>query len=492
MIGPSRTRLIVSTLLVFFLQASRGFADAGPTGQPAREVKNDGAFSFDSAFRYRLEYVDWYHAKDKPSNDPYLFEHTKLNLGAKFHQDFFTAYAQGQYFQLLDLPDSGTGTGANYNLNNEGKRNPGGVILRQAYLAIDRQIGTPLLRAAGGRMLYANGMEIQNSSPEIEAIKKNRIANRVLGSFDFTAGRSFDGGLVSLSEKSFGGVAGGFFHPTQGGFSADGGVEITHIDIGTASATYGQPILGTASEAQLFYYYYDDNRDNTTKVDNRPLELRQSELSAIEIHNVGAHWIESYKLDEVAVDTLFWGILQSGRWGSDNVLAGAFAAESGLSFPKIACTPALRFGYWYGSGDSNPGDKTHSTFFQMFPTGRQYALSPFYNMMNNQDTFAELEAIPADDWSTHFGLHFLQLSSVHDLFYSGSGANLSEGQFGYSGLPVYAKTIGLLLDSGVSYRLNSYLGASLYYGHLFPGGSFEDQLGSAEVDYGFLEINAKY
>jgi hypothetical protein len=43
-----------------------------------------------------------------------------------------------------------------------------------------------------------------------------------------------------------------------------------------------------------------------------------------------------------------------------------------------------------GSGDGNPNDNTHGTFFQVLPTPRPYARFPFFNMMNNEDTFGML------------------------------------------------------------------------------------------------------
>jgi len=60
----------------------------------------------------------------------------------------------------------------------------------------------------------------------------------------------------------------------------------------------------------------------------------------------------------LAVETRFVG------WG-----AGMVDLEGGYQ-PKIlpALKPWLRGGYYYGSGDGNPNDNRHGTFFQILPT----------------------------------------------------------------------------------------------------------------------------
>jgi alginate export protein len=82
--------------------------------------------------------------------------------------------------------------------------------------------------------------------------------------------------------------------------------------------------------------------------------------------------------------------VQTGSWGNLKQHAGAAVGEAGWQPPVKVLKPWLSAGYSYGSGDDNPNDTRHGTFFQVLPTPRQYARFPFYNMMNNEDWYGAL------------------------------------------------------------------------------------------------------
>ena len=75
-------------------------------------------------------------------------------------------------------------------------------------------------------------------------------------------------------------------------------------------------------------------------------------------------------------DFLVWGVFQGGSWGALTQRAGAFVGEFGWQPPVKHLKPWLSAGYSYGSGDGNPNDSTHGTFFQVLTTPRQYARFP--------------------------------------------------------------------------------------------------------------------
>ena len=72
--------------------------------------------------------------------------------------------------------------------------------------------------------------------------------------------------------------------------------------------------------------------------------------------------------------------------------------------------PWFRVGFYDGSGDDNPTDKTHGTFFQVLPTPRPYARFPFFDMINNRDIFASLVLRPHAKWTISNEYHFLSLA----------------------------------------------------------------------------------
>ena len=67
-------------------------------------------------------------------------------------------------------------------------------------------------------------------------------------------------------------------------------------------------------------------------------------------------------------------------------------------------------GELYGSGDGNPKDSRHGTFFQVLTTPRQYARFPFYNMMNNEDAYATLNLRPVSKLGLRSEVHAMRLA----------------------------------------------------------------------------------
>src|SRR5262249_52981923 len=147
------------------------------------------------------------------------------------------------------------------------------------------------------------------------------------------------------------------------------------------------------------------------------------------------------------LDMLGWAAVQRGAWGSLTQRAHAYALEVGwqpATFGSLA--PWLRSGYNEGSGDDNPTDQSHGTFFQLLPTPRVYARLPFFNLMNTRDTFGEAIVRPLKNLTIRTDVHALQLARSSDLWYSGGGA-FQPGSFGYTGRPSNGHTgLGTLYD----------------------------------------------
>ncbi|MGA2434126.1 MAG: alginate export family protein, partial [Bryobacteraceae bacterium] len=149
----------------------------------------------------------------------------------------------------------------------------------------------------------------------------------------------------------------------------------------------------------------------------------------------------------------------------------------------------LRGGYDYGSGDKNPNDNTHETFFQILPTGRTYARFPFFNMMNMKDAFGELVLRPSKAVTLRTDAHWLALANRNDLWYTGSGA-FQPWTFGFTGRPSGGQSgLATLYDTSADYNVNAHVSAGLYYGYavgksvaaaLYPNGK--------NASLGFLEM----
>ena len=183
--------------------------------------------------------------------------------------------------------------------------------------------------------------------------------------------------------------------------------------------------------------------------------------------------------------------MQVGEWGEQDHAAASVAVEGGYRFTDVHGKPWIRAGYNFGTGDDNPDDDEHTTFFQMLPTARLYAQTPFYNMQNTHDLMAQALWSPAEAVSLRSDVHVLWLADDEDLLYSGAGANEERSRFGYAGLASQGEQyLGTLLDIEATWKMTSRLSLVLYYGHLFGGEVLEaSYLEDSDIDYGFVELN---
>ena len=117
------------------------------------------------------------------------------------------------------------------------------------------------------------------------------------------------------------------------------------------------------------------------------------------------------------MDWLLWGAVQTGDWFDQDHLAGSFAAEVGIQVPDLPGKPWFRVGYNYGSGDDDPNDGDHDTFYQLLPAARRYSLSVNYNLMNSHDFFAQL-IIPGlyEGLLQRLDVHHIRLAEADDLY----------------------------------------------------------------------------
>lgn len=444
--------------------------------------------TFDASLRVRYEHADWFGPAQSDLN--YGFWHSKLLFGAGYTAESVRIYMQGEYFQLYNLPEGASGPGATYFAANDMDENPGNVALRQAFLEVKNSD----VEAIAGRFLYSNGSEAMPKQPALAAIRAKRVSQRLIGPFDFTAGRSFDGGRLTIP-ASAGSFTGLYVMPTQGGFESD--LNLTIYDIRVGGLSWTAPWSADAQahdDMQIFAYYYGDDRD-VTKVDNRPLAARTEDGENIEVTTVGAHWIRKWTSTDIQIDSLLWGGMQWGDWGEEDHQAYSFTAEVGARLETSSWKPGARLGYTYGSGDDDTTDGKHQTFFQMLPTARAYAATPFYNMQNMADLFMQVSAQPLQSMAIKSELHRLWLAESEDLLYSGGGANERRDRFGYAGLPSGGShDVGTLLDIEATWTFTPNVSASVYYGHLFGGSATKAAANSPsnDIDYVFAEMLFKY
>jgi len=420
-------------------------------------------------WRGRVEAWDWFEAS--AGNNSYVFGHSQLRLGIGQETERFDWTAELEQPTILGLPTTAVvaspqgqlGLGGSYYAANGNHENNAYVFVKQGFFvakADDKKVRLKL-----GRFEYFDGTEVKPSDPLLATLIQTRIAHRLISNFGFSAVmRSFDGAQLAWDQgpNNFTLLAA---RPTRGVFQVDG---MGELDIDTYYGAYTRSVRSTKSpgELRVFALGYIDHRTTVLKTDNRPQSVRAADLGEIEIATYGADYAQVLHASTAGTfDALAWGVLQGGSWGSLTQRSGAFVGEFGWQPPVKKLKPWVSAGYSFGSGDGNPNDSKHGTFFQVLTTPRLYARFPFYNMMNNEDFYGTINVQPSSKLTFRSEAHALRLANAADLWYLGGGA-FQRQTFGYTGRPSGgARSLANVWDFSADYQITKYFGTTLYYGH---------------------------
>lgn len=485
-----------ATLTVVFLLAP---AIKTALAQPAPpQPMKLGGVTVSGSVRTRIEAWDWFQGS---ANNDYTFSESIARMSFSQSQKAFDWQVEFAAPFLLGLPDNAIaagaqgqlGFGASYFAANHRESSAAMVFAKQGFVRFKNLGGVEGQSLKLGRMELIDGTEVAPKDATLAALKRDRIAHRLIGNFGFTAvGRSFDGAQYTLNRSKinltiFGG------RPTRGVFQVDGWGEL-NINVFYGALTGQAGTKDSAGEWRIFGLGYQDLRDGVLKTDNRPAPVRTADTAHIQIGTFGGHYLYTVRTPAGHFDALGWIALQTGSWGRLNHRAAAFAAEAGWQPAFLTrCKPWLRAGYDYGSGDKNAADSSHGTFFQVMPTPRVYARFPFFNMMNNRDMFGELLMRPSAKLTVRSDIHSLRLANRNDLWYSGGGA-FQPWTFGYTGRPSNGQSgLATLVDLSADYTVNRHVAIGTYYAHaagklvaqsIYPQGK--------NANFGLLELMFKF
>ncbi|MBW3635775.1 MAG: alginate export family protein [Armatimonadetes bacterium] len=437
-----------------------GVVKAAPTPAPIKL----GQFTVSGYNRTRGESFDFFEGATGDGNYNYVGNLLRLGIGLNRRKtDFQFELNQPTLFNLptdaaAPPPAGQLGLGASYFAANGNDRQPQGLFVQQAFVRF-KGIGGAANSLRLGRFEFAEGIETTPKDSALAYLKRERIAQRLIGTFGFThAQRSFDG-LQLVRNTPAANITLVGARATEGVFQVRGNGE---LDVDFLYGAYTVP--RARSDARLFAAHYRDGRSDVVKVDNRPLALRQADRENIGVTTLGAHYLTAFKAGGGTADVLAWGALQGGDWGNLDHRAAALALEAGYQPRNTRLKPWLRVGYFRSSGDRDPSDGRHGTFFQMLPTPRIYARFPFYNLMNNEDAFAQLILRPNSRFTVRLDAHQVRLGNVRDLYYSGGGA-FEDNTFGYAGRPSGgSRSLASVYDISLDYQLSARTQVGFYLG----------------------------
>jgi hypothetical protein len=452
-----------------------------------------GQVDFSGNWRLRVEDWDWFDTNAGQTD--YSFFGSLLTLNAGQKRETVDWLVEGALPMVWSLPEHAVapapqgllGLGANYYQAN-GDDNAESVFVKQAYVNFKGLGNGRTVKI--GRTLFAEGMERSYSDANLMWLKRMRVSERLIGGFGFShVGRSFDGAKYAheTGKSNFTLMAA---VPTEGVFDVDGNDEID--DIFLAYGAYTRETPASPGEWRLFGIYYVDDR-GLVKTDNRPSAARNLDREKIALSTIGFNWVQTVPVgDDGLIDLLFWGALQYGEWGTLDQSSSAFAFETGYRFTGVPGKPWLRVGVFDGSGDDNPADDRHETFFQLLPTPRIYARMPIYNLMNSTDMFFQLFAEPGEKWTVRGDFHGIGLSDSADLWYAGGGAFRSDN-FGYAGRPSGGEDNLLsVVDLSVDYKINKNFSTTVYLSHAQGGAVIDNIYDGDTAQFIYLEMTAKF
>ncbi|HYC31345.1 MAG TPA: alginate export family protein [Gemmatimonadales bacterium] len=403
-----------------------------------------------ATFRTRAESWDWF---DAGPEGRYTYLGSHFRAGLQQQAGSFGWRVEVMAPLLLGLPEDAVlpapqgqlGQGASYVAANDGATSPGDIFPKEVYLRLGRPLRSDGHTLRLGRFDFSDGSEAVPTNATLARIKRERITQRLLGPFGFThVMRSYDGLQYSWTSRGRQLWVMGV-RPTTGVFDTDGWGWVDDVSVLYGAVTAPLRIGGEAGDARLFALWYEDGR-NLVKTDNRPAPAREADLGAVRITRLGGHLLQVFPTDAGPVDLLLWGALQTGSWGALDHRATAAALEVGLQPRWGGLQPWLRLGFFRGSGDGDPSDGEHGTFFQALPTPRPYARFPFYDFNNTTEVFATLTVRPRPALTLRAGAHNVRLSEQDDLWYVGGGP-FEDETFGYVGRPSGgARGLATILD----------------------------------------------
>ena len=470
-------------------------------GQP--DASSSGHVVFQGSLRSRVETWNWFESNT--GTNTYGLSGNLLRLSASKSAEKADWQMEFAVPFLLGLPQAAVapgaqgqmGLGATYYVVNHQSQNAAMIFPKQVFYRWKNLGGRKGQSLRVGRFEFGDGTEHSPGNATLAAIKRDHVNQRLIGTFGFThIGRSFDG-----VQYTFDRPANNFTFaaatPTRGVFQTDGW-GWNRIGFAYAAYTHEWGKGRHSAETRAFVIEYADWRP-VVKTDNRPAAERANDLANLRIDTFGGHTLHAFAAASGTFDALAWGTVQTGRWGALPHRAYAFDVEAGFQptgFPKLAFAkwkPWLRAGVSAGSGDANPDDNRHGTFFQLLLTPRPYARFPFFNMMNTQDRFGSLLLRPHARLTLSSEFHALRLSNRNDLWYLGGGA-FQPWTFGFQGRSGGgARSFANLYDTQADIRVSRAVSLTGYFAYA-QGLAVTRAIYPRDKDarFGFLELTYRF
>ncbi len=450
-------------------------------------TQGDHRFKLNFASRIRWEY---WEALTNSADNFYAF---RTRLGGEYSwKDRFRILAEGQATNLFDLDSSASGAAALYraNAHKAGANSVHDLSVRQLFAeaSIDADNWFRF-----GRQDINAGTLIRYEEDNWKYLKNNRLAQRLVGTVDWSDGaRSYDGASALMEQD------GHVVHlyaaePTTGVFEIDRAYKRQRdVVFGGLDWTVEKDTWLPNTELGAFFVGYSDDRDAS--------KVMPPFVGEIKVYTWGFSALGVYPLGPGNLDALFWGAAQMGQYVDTtptgirrlDQIAGAVLAEVGYQLPDAWAKPWLRFGVNMGTGDKEPGDGERHTFFNILPTNHlYYGYADQLALSNLIDLLVQLKLAPTPKLGVELMFHQFWLYTQNDFRYFGTGV-FSKRASGYGRSPSNsANNVGQEIDLVANYKVNQHLGLMAGYSHIF-GGKVLSSFADGDVDWAFFQVALSY
>jgi hypothetical protein len=443
-----------------------------------------GDHRLDLSFVSRYRFESW----DARASNADAIHGLRTRIGARYTwKENVSLFVQGQDARVFDLSPTGSGASDLYRANTPGADDDetGHTTVRQAYLEVRPGAGS-YVRV--GRQDIYGGTQVKYPEGNWNYLKMKRLGQRLVGGVGWTNGeRAYDGVAAGLAIGEDHYLHAFTAAPTTGVFDIAGAYDTQEeILFGGAQWTAKRGSCLDDTEFNAFFYGYSDERDIIA--------------DDLEIYTLGASLVGVYPVGPGNADVILWA---AGQWGdfpgateSLDHAAWALIAEAGYQLPDVPTKPWLRVGVNAASGDDDPDDDDHGTFFNLMPTNHlYYGYADQVAFQNLIDLFAQLKLAPHEKVGLEVALHQFWLVDDDDSRYFGSGAFNPELMGFGSAASGGENDVGTEIDVVATVKLHKHLSVAGGYSFMWGGDVFDAGAGvdgPDNTEWAFLQVLVQY
>jgi hypothetical protein len=426
--------------------------------------------------RLRAEY--WRARTSK--SDIFYAARTRVRLKYSYGT-LLALFGEFQDARLWSLSPNSSGAAGIYRAFSRGESDVDSQRIRQLYLDLNPVDG---LGIRIGRQDIKLGTEVMYPEANWKYVKIKRGSQRLVGTVGWThVERSNDGIAFSYDTGAGHHLYGFAAQPTTGVFEVRDAYERQDdITYGGLTWTVKRDTWLPNTEIRLFGLVYDDKRS----VGDGGLP------DSVTVYSGGAAVVGIYPIGPGSLDVLGWGAYQFGRYNGLDHSAGAAILEAGYQLSELPLKPWFRVGVNYASGDGDPTDGDHQTFFNILPTNHlYYGFADQWAFQNLVDWFAQLLLKPHEKVRVNLMLHHFYLADDNDARYFGTGA-FNKKVLGFGAQPSRGYGAGgTEIDAVASYNFNEHVSIEGGYAYMWGRGVFNTS-NNRNVSFGYLQLALRY